>query len=221
MKELYVVNCCRTAVGSFGGSLKNTPAAQLGSIVVKEALKRANVAPENVDELMFGCILTAGLGQNVARQVGVGAVVYFDLHNDRNKDIDFRWERALNFDGETGPYVQYTHARCCSVLRKAEAFAAAEPDYSVITDDEAQDVLMLISHFPQVIRKAMEQSEPSLITRHTTQLAQAYNKYYFEHRIMDESDPAGTAARVNLTRAVRDVIKTGLYLIGVEAPERM
>lgn len=157
----------------------------------------------------------------VARQVGVGAVVYFDLHNDRNKDIDFRWERALNFDGETGPYVQYTHARCCSVLRKAEAFAAAEPDYSVITDDEAQDVLMLISHFPQVIRKAMEQSEPSLITRHTTQLAQAYNKYYFEHRIMDESDPVGTAARVNLTCAVRDVIKTGLYLIGVEAPERM
>lgn len=72
---------------------------------------------------------------------------------------------------------------------------------------------MLISHFPQVVRKAMEQSEPSLITRHTTQLAQAYNKYYFEHRIMDESDPAGTAARVNLTRAVRDVIKTGLYLI--------
>ncbi len=157
----------------------------------------------------------------VARQVGVGAVVYFDLHNDRNKDIDFRWERALNFDGETGPYVQYTHARCCSVLRKAEAFAAAEPDYGVITDDEAQDVLMLISHFPQVVRKAMEQSEPSLITRHTTQLAQAYNKYYFEHRIMDESDPAGTAARVNLTRVVRDVIRTGLYLIGVEAPERM
>ena len=67
----------------------------------------------------------------------------------------------------------------------------------------------------------MEQSDTSMITRHTTQLAQAYNKYYFEHRIMDESDPAGTAARVNLTRAVRDVIKTGLYLIGVEAPERM
>jgi acetyl-CoA C-acetyltransferase len=73
MKDLYVVNCCRTAVGSFGGSLKNTPAADMGAIVVKEALKRANVAPENVDELMFGCILTAGLGQNVARQVGVKA----------------------------------------------------------------------------------------------------------------------------------------------------
>ena len=71
MKDLYVVNCCRTAVGSFGGSLKNTPAAHLGAIVVKEALSRANVPAEAVDEVMFGCVLTAGLGQNVARQVAV------------------------------------------------------------------------------------------------------------------------------------------------------
>ena len=157
----------------------------------------------------------------VARQVGVGAVVYFDLHNDRNKDIDFRWERALNFDGETGPYVQYTHARCCSVLRKAPETAGVVPDYSVLCDDEASDVLMLLSRFPEVVRKAMDANEPSMITRHTTSLAQAYNKYYFEHRIMEEGDAAGTAARVNLTAAVRDVIRTGLYLIGVEAPERM
>ena len=157
----------------------------------------------------------------VARQVGVGAVVYFDLHNERIKDIDFRWERALSFEGETGPYVQYTHARCCSVLRKAQAYADVEPDYSVLCDDEALDVLMLISRFPEVVRKAMDQNEPSLITRHTTSLAQAYNKYYFEHRIMEENDLAGSAARVNLTDAVRDVIKTGLYLIGVEAPEMM
>ena len=157
----------------------------------------------------------------VARQVGVGAVVYFDLHNDRNKDIDFRWERALNFDGETGPYVQYTHARCCSVLRKAPDLTGIAPDYSVLCDDEASDVLMLLSRFPEIVRKAMDANEPSMITRHTTSLAQAYNKYYFEHRIMEEDDPAGTAARVNLTAAVRDVIKTGLYLIGVEAPERM
>ena len=157
----------------------------------------------------------------VARQVGVGAVVYFDLHNDRNKDIDFRWERALNFDGETGPYVQYTHARCCSVLRKAEAFEGVQPNYDVLSDDEAMDVLMLLSRFPETVRKAMDANEPSLITRHTTSLAQAYNKYYFEHRIMEDGDQEGSAARVNLTRAVRDVIKTGLYLIGVEAPERM
>ena len=157
----------------------------------------------------------------VARQVGVGAVVYFDLHNERIKDIDFRWERALSFEGETGPYVQYTHARCCSVLRKAQAYADVEPDYSVLCDDEALDVLMLISRFPEVVRKAMDQNEPSLITRHTTSLAQAYNKYYFEHRIMEENDPAGSAARVNLTDAVRDEIKTGLYLIGEESPARM
>ena len=73
MKDLYVVNCCRTAIGSFGGSLKNTPATELGAIVVKEALKRAGVAPEQVDEVMFGCILTSALGQNVARQVAVKA----------------------------------------------------------------------------------------------------------------------------------------------------
>ena len=73
MRDIYVVNCCRTAIGSFGGSLKDVPAAKLGSIVVKEALNRAGVAPENVDEVMFGCILTAGLGQNVARQVALGA----------------------------------------------------------------------------------------------------------------------------------------------------
>ena len=73
MKDLYIVNCCRTAIGSFGGSLKNTPAADLGAIVVKEALNRAGVKPEQVDELMFGCILTAGLGQNVARQISIKA----------------------------------------------------------------------------------------------------------------------------------------------------
>ncbi len=79
MREVYIVNCCRTAVGNFGGSLKDVPATELGAIVVKEALKRANVAPENVDEVMFGCVLTAGLGQNVARQVSVKAGIPFSV----------------------------------------------------------------------------------------------------------------------------------------------
>ena len=79
MKDLYVVNCCRTAIGSFGGSLKNTPAAELGAIVVKEALNRAGVAPENVDEVMFGCILTAAQGQNVARQVAIKAGIPYSV----------------------------------------------------------------------------------------------------------------------------------------------
>ena len=79
MKDIYVINCCRTAIGSFGGTLKGTPAAELGAIVIKEALKRANVNPENVDEVMFGCILTAGLGQNVARQVAVKAGIPYKV----------------------------------------------------------------------------------------------------------------------------------------------
>ena len=79
MKDLYVVNCCRTAIGSFGGSLKNTPAAEMGAVVVKEALKRANIAPENVDEVMFGCILTAAQGQNVARQVAIKAGIPYSV----------------------------------------------------------------------------------------------------------------------------------------------
>ena len=79
MKDLYVVNCCRTAIGSFGGSLRNTPAAEMGAVVVKEALKRANIAPENVDEVMFGCILTAAQGQNVARQVAIKAGIPYSV----------------------------------------------------------------------------------------------------------------------------------------------
>lgn len=155
----------------------------------------------------------------VARQVGVGAVVYSTLQNSRIKDIDFWWDRALNFDGETGPYVQYTFARCCSVLRKAPEGLPA-PDYAALTDDESQALLRLLSRFPEAVEEACLRNEPSIVTRATTDIAKAYNKFYYEHRILDD-DAAATAARLELTRACRAVIKTGLYLIGVDAPERM
>ena len=158
--------------------------------------------------------------EEVARQVGIGAVVYADLSNNRIKDIDFRWDRALNFDGETGPYVQYTHARCCSVLRKAEGLALPEPDYAALESDEAQALLRLMGRFPDVIQEAAEKYEPSMITRAVTDIAQAYNRFYYEHRVLDD-DPAAAAAKLQLTRAAKDVIRTGLYLIGIEAPERM
>lgn len=157
--------------------------------------------------------------EEAARQVGVGAVVYSTLQNSRIKDIDFWWDRALNFDGETGPYVQYTHARCCSVLRKAPENLPA-PDYAALADDEAQALLRLLSRFPETVAEACLRNEPSIVTRATTEIAKAYNKFYYEHRILDD-DPAVTAARIALTRACQQVIKTGLYLIGVAAPERM
>ena len=156
----------------------------------------------------------------VAKQVGIGAVVYATLQNSRIKDIDFWWDRALNFDGETGPYVQYTFARCSSVLKKAPELSAA-PDYAALDNDEAQQLLLLLSRFPEVVKEAAARYEPSMVTRAATDVAKAYNKFYYEHRVLEESDPAGTVARLRLTEATRAVIKTGLYLIGVEAPEKM
>ena len=156
----------------------------------------------------------------VARQVGIGAVVYADLQNNRIKDIDFSWEHALSFDGETGPYVQYTHARCCSALRKAEALAPAQPDYDALSDDEAQELLRQLSRFPETVREAAARYEPSIVTRAVTELCKAYNKFYYEQRILDDC-PGVREARVRLTRAVMLTIRAGLFLIGIEAPERM
>ncbi|MDR1600653.1 MAG: arginine--tRNA ligase [Oscillospiraceae bacterium] len=160
-----------------------------------------------------------------ARVVGIGAIVYAALASGRIKDVDFRWARALNFDGETGPYVQYTHARCCSVLGKA---AAAGLDWSgsqpwspdALANDEARAVLLLISRFPEAAADAARKYEPSILTRHITQTAQAYNRYYYEHRIL-YGEPSSQRAGVILTEAARDILKRGLYLVGIDAPERM
>ena len=157
--------------------------------------------------------------EEVARQVGIGAVLYSTLSAGRIKDITFSFERVLNFDGETGPYVQYTHARASSVLRKFDGASGPE-DYSALENDEAFAVIKQIADFPSAVLAAANKNEPSIITRHITLLAQYFNKYYYEYRIMDGDQPA-TNARIQLTRAVQKTIRTGLSLLGIAAPERM
>ncbi|MGI5900394.1 MAG: arginine--tRNA ligase [Christensenellales bacterium] len=155
----------------------------------------------------------------IARDVGVGAVIFSALYTNRIKDVVFSWDRALNFDGEAGPYVQYTHARCCSVLARAgEIWAVA--DYSALTDPYSQQLLAAIAKFPQTVKDAAERNEPYLITRSVVAVAQAFNKFYYENRIID-GDPGIKAARVALTDAAKTAIKTGLHLIGIKAPARM
>ena len=159
--------------------------------------------------------------EQVAKDVGVGAVVVITLSNSRIKDITFSFDRVLNFDGETGPYVQYTHARCASLLRRAPKEVWDAPiDFGAVTDPEAFATIKLLAEWGEVVQNACHKNEPSIITRHIIHIAQAFNKYYYEKRIIDE-DLSATHARLLLAQCVKTVIKTGLYLIGVKAPERM
>ena len=157
--------------------------------------------------------------ETIAKQVGVGALVWNSLYNGRIKDVVFDWDAVLNFDGETGPYAQYTHARACSVLRKAE-YAPAAVDYGVLTDTESAAVIAAISVFPDAVAEAMEKNEPYLVTRAVMAVCAAFNKFYYEQRIMAD-DETVRQARLALTDATRRVIAIGLALIGVAAPERM
>ncbi len=157
--------------------------------------------------------------RDVARQVGVGAVVWSSLYNGRIKDVVFDWDAVLNFDGETGPYAQYTHARACSVLRKA-AYRPGDVDYTVLTDPMSAAVVAAIGAFPDAVHEAMEKNEPYLVSRAVIAVCAAFNKFYYEERIMAD-EPDVRAARLALTDAVRSVIRTGLYLLGIAAPERM
>lgn len=158
--------------------------------------------------------------EEVAEQVGIGAVLFSVLYNSRIKDIVFSYDRVLNFDGETGPYVQYTHARCNSVLKKAGEYDGGEVDYSGISDEESSEVVKLIASFPEAVKAAAEKYEPCFVARHLVSLAQSYNRFYLANRIAD-AEPKIRNARVLLTTAVKNVLESGLALLGIAAPEKM
>ena len=172
----------------------------------RQIIEEKNPDAENIDE--------------VAKAVGVGAVVFQELSNSRIKDYTFSWDRTLSFEGETGPYVQYTHARCCAVLRKAGQPVSADINYELLSDQDAADVLSVLENFNKSIMTAMKKNEPHIVTRFVLDLAQAFNKFYHNSPILVE-DADLRAARLALVEATRQTIENALKILGMKAPQKM
>jgi arginyl-tRNA synthetase len=158
----------------------------------------------------------------VAEQVGVSAIVFNDLKNARIKDVKFDLEAMTNFDGETGPYVQYAIARLASILRKADApldgFDTTGIDFALLAD--AETVLLTMLDFGPAVQRAAEQNEPSIVTGAMIALAGEIHAYLKDHHVL-RADPPTQRARLALVAAARQVLRTGLGLLGVAAPDRM
>ncbi len=173
---------------------------------VKETINEKNPDAENKDE--------------IARIVGVGAIIFHDLYNQRIKDVSFKWDKVLNFDGETGPYVQYTYVRCASILRNVSYDENAVIDYSQLLDEEAISLLKEINRFPQVVKDAAEKYEPCVIARFAMDVAQSFSRFYNACRVNVEDDSLRNA-RVKLVSMTRRTLKDALALLGVDCPEQM
>ncbi|MBD9828768.1 arginine--tRNA ligase [Enterococcus faecium] len=154
----------------------------------------------------------------VAKQVGVGAVIFHDLKNDRLNTFDFNLEEVVRFEGETGPYVQYTHARAVSLLEKAGFVPSETADYA-LNDDTSWEVVKLVQKYPETVLSAGEKYEPSVIAKHAIKLAQAFNKYYAHTKIL--ADDEQKEARLALVYAVTVLLKEDLRLLGLHAPDKM
>lgn len=160
--------------------------------------------------------------EKVAEQVGVGAVLFSALENSKIKDITFTFDRVLNFDGETAPYLQYTCARCNSIVAKAGLSQNAKIaiDNRAFDNIETLRLCKLLRSFPQVIKDAAYKYEPSLLSALLIDIAQAFNRFYIEHRVICD-DLSVQNARLQVVQATATVLKKGLALLGIEAPEKM
>lgn len=175
---------------------------------VKKVIEEKNPSLANKDE--------------IARQVGVGAVMFHDLKNFRLNDINFSWEEMLTFEGETGPYVQYTHARACSLLRKGNYQPTSQVQLAqgALDSKEAWAVITALSQFPVIVERAAAQFDPSFIGKFVIDLAQLFNKFYANVRILAEEEDV-KQTRLQLVDAVVTVLAEGLRLLGLKAPEEM
>jgi arginyl-tRNA synthetase len=159
--------------------------------------------------------------EQVSEQIGIGAVIFNDLYNSRIKNVVFDLQRMLNFDGETGPYVQYTHARACSILAKATNIDyTSNIDYSLISDEASVNVCKTLSDFSDKLVIAAEKYEPYILTRQLIELCKAFNKFYNDNNIMN-SEGELKKARLSIVYAVRNTIAAVLGLLGINAPEKM
>ena len=156
--------------------------------------------------------------EKTAHAVGVGAIKFYDLKTDRMNGYDFNLESMVSFEGETGPYVQYAHARIQSILRKAKFTPSVNEVYS-LNDAESWEIIKLIQDFPRIIVRAADNFEPSIIAKFAINLAQTFNKYYAHTRILDDSSERDS--RLALCYATATVLKESLNLLGVDAPDEM
>lgn len=200
-------------------SLKDqTLSTRKGQVVFLEDV--LNKAIDKTREIMEGRDDTVENIDEVSKIVGIGAVKFQELYNNRIKDYVFDWDEVLNFDGETGPYIQYTYARAKSVLRKAGAYEIKSIDIEKITSDEEFSLIKKLAGFEDVVVKAKEKYEPSLITRHLTDIAKSFNKFYNSSKIMVEDEKL-KEERLALAYATSVVIKTALGLLGIKTVEKM
>ena len=173
----------------------------------KKVIEEKNPGLENKDE--------------IAKKVGIGAVIFNDLANNRIKDEIFEWDQILNFQGETGPYIQYTYVRTKSVLEKVEKV----PEFSTIdlnelSDEYSQNIIKLMYNFENTLVQVTKKEEPSILSRYLIDLAKAYSSFYNENKIITDEQKTQDA-RVYLTYAVGQVLKTGANLLGIDMPEKM
>lgn len=160
-------------------------------------------------------------GEQIARDVGIGAIIFADLDSKRTRDIVFDWDEILNFNGETGPYLQYTHARYCSVLRRYDGILPPrDVDFALLNEPEAIEVVKCLTRFPGQIQKAADEYEPSVVTTLMIELCTVANRFYNAHQVISEQADL-TAARVALVYAIKTVLASGLTLLGMKAPEQM
>ncbi|GAA0116292.1 arginine--tRNA ligase [Clostridium senegalense] len=159
--------------------------------------------------------------EEVAKKVGIGAIVFTYLKNNRERDIVFNWDEMLSFEGETGPYVQYTYARGKSILRKVGEGLEENIDYSKLTSKEEFELVKELGNLENVINFALDKLQPCMVTRYCIDVAKAFNKFYNAHNIANSESEEIKNARINLVKATLQVLKNGLSLIGLEVVEKM